>query len=86
MTSASLKAPDMRTLNVRVPAGVYQQLAGVAKARACTKGVLAQEALASYLQLQDEQLSEIELGLAEADQGLFATDAEVKAVFAKYGA
>ena len=35
---------------------------------------------------QSWQVQDIEAGLAEAGRGEFATDAEVKAVFAKYGA
>jgi predicted transcriptional regulator len=52
---------------------------------------LAQAALEIEKELQQstytattEEVTAIARGLQEAEQGLFATDAEVKAVFAKY--
>lgn len=52
---------------------------------------LAQAALEIEKELQEdtytatpEEVAAIERGLKEAEQGLFATDAEVEAVFAKY--
>lgn len=52
---------------------------------------LAQAALEIERELQQgtytataEEVAAIERGLKEAEQGLFATDAEVEAVFAKY--
>jgi predicted transcriptional regulator len=75
-----------RTLNVRVPMSVYQQLEALAQATARTKSFITLEALSTYLEAQRWQVEDIEAGLAEADQGEFASDAEVNAVFAKYGA
>jgi predicted transcriptional regulator len=52
---------------------------------------LAQAALEIEKELQDstytatpEEVAAIERGLREAEQGLFATEGEVEAVFAKY--
>jgi len=75
-----------RTINVRVPMNVYQQLEDLAKATARTKSFVTLEALSTYLEAQSWQVQEIEAGLVEADRGEFATDAEVNAVFARYGA
>ena len=75
-----------RTINVRVPMSVYQQLEDLAKARARTKRFITLEALSTYLEAQRWQVQDIEAGLAEADRGEFASDAEVNAVFADYGA
>jgi len=65
---------------------VYQQLEDLAKATARTKSFVTLEALSTYLEAQSWQVQEIEAGLVEADRGEFATDAEVNAVFARYGA
>ena len=75
-----------RTLNVRVPLELYQQLESLAAATARTKSFVTLEALASYLQAQSWQVADIQSGLAEAERGYFASDAEVDTVLAKYGA
>jgi RHH-type rel operon transcriptional repressor/antitoxin RelB len=80
------KESPTRTINVRVPMHVYQQLDELAKATARTKSFVTLEALSTYLDTQGWQVKDIEAGLAEADKGEFATDVQVEAVFAKYGA
>lgn len=82
---SSTAAPS-RTINVRVPAELYQQLEDLARATARTKSFVAQEALSSYLAAQGWQVREIEAGLAEAEQGDFASEAEVAAVLTRHGA
>lgn len=42
------------------------------------------EAIENYLDLYEWQIREIEAGLAEADAGEFASDAEVEAAFNKW--
>lgn len=86
MTTTTLKDAPTRTIKVRVPAGVYQQLEALALATARTKSFVTLEALSRYLEAQSWQVKDIEAGIADADQGDFATDAQVNAVFAKYGA
>jgi predicted transcriptional regulator len=86
MPTTLTKEPPTRTINVRVPTHVYQQLEDLAKATARTKSFVTLEALSTYLEAQSWQVKDIEAGLAEADQGEFATDTQVDAVFAKYGA
>jgi predicted transcriptional regulator len=85
MAITTNKSP-MRTINVRVPEAVFQQLDEIAKATEQTRSFIALTALSSYLQEQNWQIRDIEMGIAEAERGEFATDEEVKAVFAKYGA
>ena len=85
MAITTNKSP-MRTINVRVPEAVFQQLDEIAKATEQTRSFIALTALSSYLQEQKWQIRDIEMGIAEAERGEFATDEEVKAVFAKYGA
>ena len=84
-TTAPSEAPT-RTINVRVPASVYDQLEDLAKSTARTKSFVTVEALSSYLATQNWQVKEITAGIADADMGDFATDDQVNAVFAKYGA
>jgi RHH-type transcriptional regulator, rel operon repressor / antitoxin RelB len=84
-TTASSEAPT-RTINVRVPASVYEQLENLAKSTARTKSFVTVEALSSYLATQSWQVNEITAGIADADRGDFATNDQVNAVFAKYGA
>ncbi|MEZ5608129.1 MAG: hypothetical protein R3E52_13665 [Burkholderiaceae bacterium] len=75
-----------RTINVRLPAELYQQLEDLAQATARTKSFVTLEALSSYLAAQSWQVQDIQAGLEEADRGDFASDAEVNAVFARHGA
>jgi len=42
--------------------------------------------LSAYLQTEQWQVQDIQAGLSEADRGEFASDAEVEAVFKRYGA
>ena len=74
------------TINVRVPEAIFNQLEEIARATARTKSYVTLTALTHYLQEQSWQIRDIEEGIAEADKGEFASDAEVTAVFAKYGA
>ena len=86
MTTAASKAASTRTINVRVPTSVYDQLEDLAKSTARTKSFVTVEALSTYLATQSWQVKEIEAGIADANKSDFATDDQVNAVFAKYGA
>lgn len=86
MTSTASSEAPTRTINVRVPASVYDQLEDLAKSTARTKSFVTVEALSSYLATQSWQVKEITAGIADADRGDFATDDQVNAVFEKYGA
>jgi len=79
-------AMTARTINVRVPEALYKQIEELAKATARTKSFLAIDALTHYVQSESWQIRDIHEGIKEADAGEFATDKQVKAVFAKYGA
>ncbi|TAN12255.1 MAG: hypothetical protein EPN34_04740 [Burkholderiaceae bacterium] len=85
-TNTTPTAAPTRTINVRLPLEIYDQLEELARATARTKTFVTLEALTSYLASQRWQVQDIEAGLAEADRGEFATEAEVAAVFARYGA
>lgn len=86
MSGAPENAPPSRTINVRGPMALYQQLESLAKAMARTKSFVTVEALSAYLQTEQWQVQDIQAGLAEADRGDFASDAEVDAVYQRYGA
>lgn len=75
-----------KTFNVRLPEALYNQIEELAKATARTKSFLAIDALTNYVQRESWQIRDIHEGIREADAGEFATDEEVKAVFAKHGA
>jgi RHH-type transcriptional regulator, rel operon repressor / antitoxin RelB len=74
-----------KTINVRLPESLYNQIEALAKATARTKSFLAIDALTSYVQRESWQIRDIHEGLKEADAGEFASDEQVKAVFDKYG-
>lgn len=74
-----------RTLNVRLPEALYNQIAELAKATSRTKSFLAIDALTNYVQSESWQIKDIQEGIKEADADEFATDKQVQAVFAKYG-
>jgi predicted transcriptional regulator len=47
------------------------------------RSYILNEAITAYLEVHQWQIDEIQRGLAEAEAGDFATEAEVEAVFAK---
>ena len=75
-----------KTINVRVPEELYNQIEALAKATARTKSFLTIDALTNYVQSESWQILDIHEGIKEADAGDFATDKQVNAVFNKYGA
>lgn len=79
-----MNAVSDRPLNVRLPSALADQIEGLSRATGRSKSFIAVEALRDYVSLQQWQIAEIEVGLAEADRGEFATEDEVNAVFAKY--
>ena len=75
-----------KTINVRLPEALYNQIEELAKATARTKSFLAIDALTHYVQSESWQIRDVREGIKEAEAGEFATDDQVKAVFSKYGA
>ena len=73
-----------RTINVRVPEALYNQIEELAKATARSKSFMTIDALTNYVHTESWQIRDIDKGIKEADAGEFATDKQVKAVFAKY--
>ena len=74
-----------KTINVRLPEALYNQIEELARATARTKSFLTIDALTIYVERESWQIRDIHEGIMEADAGEFATDDQVKDVFAKYG-
>jgi predicted transcriptional regulator len=75
-----------KTINVRLPEALYNQIEELARATARTKSFLTIDALTSYVERESWQIRDIHEGIKEADAGEFATDDQVKDLFARYGA
>jgi predicted transcriptional regulator len=56
MTTITAKEAPTRTINVRVPASVYEQLEALAQSTARTKSFVTVDALSSYLAAQSWQV------------------------------
>ena len=73
-------------LNLRVSAELKERLDKYATLVGQSKADVAVNALNDYLDWRIPQLENLKLAIAAADRGEFASDAEVEAVFKKYGA
>ena len=80
-----LAALTEKPLNVCYPFDIATELEARTKATSRTKSFLMVEALREYLQVQAWHVQDINDGLAEANNGEFATENEVAMFFAKYG-
>jgi RHH-type transcriptional regulator, rel operon repressor / antitoxin RelB len=82
----SITVLTAKTINVRLPEALYNQIEELAKATERTKSFLTIDALTNYVERESWQIRDIHEGIEEADAGEFATDEQVRAVFAKHGA
>jgi RHH-type transcriptional regulator, rel operon repressor / antitoxin RelB len=73
-----------RTINVRLPEALYNQIEELAKATSRTKSFLAIDALTHYVQSESWQIRDIHEGIKEADAGEFATDKQVTLAVIEY--
>jgi predicted transcriptional regulator len=73
-------------LTVRLGPEIEARLTAVARELHRNPDELALEAITAWLDLRSWQVAEIEAGVAEAEAGDFATDAEVEATFRRWGA
>jgi predicted transcriptional regulator len=69
---------------VRLPGATADKLDELARKVDRSRAYVAAEAIEDYVKRQEWQLAEIESGLAEAEQGEFASDEELAKVVAKY--
>ena len=75
---------ESSVLTVRVSHKVKEQLEALAHSTKRSKSFLAAQAIASYVEQEAWQISEIEKAVEEANAGDFASDAEVDAVISKW--
>jgi len=72
-----------QTLTITLGADRKAALDSVAEAQGRDRDALIDEALVNWLELQTWQAREIEAGLADAEAGNFATEAEIDAAYDK---
>lgn len=72
------------SITARIDEETRDRLERLAEATQRSKSWLVAEAVRAYVDEQAWQVEAIRQGLAEAEAGSFANDAEVEAVFAKY--
>jgi len=75
---------ETAVLTLRVNSSVKEKLDQLAEATHRSKSFLAAEAIDRYLETEVWQIKEISLALQEADQGDFASDADVDKLVKKY--
>jgi len=73
------------TVTARLDPETNAKLEQLAKATVRSKSFLVAEAIRAFLQEHSWQIQAIEQGIQEADAGNFASDADVQAVFSKWG-
>jgi RHH-type rel operon transcriptional repressor/antitoxin RelB len=71
-------------MTIRVDRKTKSRLEKLAKAMERTKSYVAAEAIRTYVDLNEWQITEIEAALKEADAGDFASEKEVRAVIKKW--
>jgi RHH-type transcriptional regulator, rel operon repressor / antitoxin RelB len=71
-------------MTIRVDRKTKTRLEKLAKAMERTKSYVAAEAIRSYVELNEWQITEIRAALKEADAGEFASEKEVQAVMKKW--
>jgi RHH-type transcriptional regulator, rel operon repressor / antitoxin RelB len=72
--------------NVRVEPELRARLDAYAQMVGQSKAVIAANALSDYLDWRIPQIEDLKKAMRAADQGKFASDEVVRAVFKKYGA
>jgi RHH-type rel operon transcriptional repressor/antitoxin RelB len=75
---------ESSVLTLRLNSDTKDKLDKLANATQRSKSFLAAEAINRYLEIEAWQIAEIEQALIEADQGDFASDAQVNALASKY--
>lgn len=76
--------PANSVVTVRLDEQIKRRLEALAQGTKRTKSFLAAEAIAQYLDREAWQIEQTQKALLEADEGEFATEAQVSAVFKKW--
>ena len=79
-----MKELAMAAFTVRVPEDIANKLDQLAERLDRSRSYMAAQAIEDFVAREEWQLAEIEDGLAEADAGDFASDAELASVVSKY--
>ncbi len=74
----------MSAFTVRLKDETSTKLDRIAEKLDRSRAYVAAQAIEDFVVREEWQLAEIEAGLAEANQGEFASDADVERVFNKY--
>ena len=74
----------MTTLSFRTPEATKNKLDFLAIQKQRNRSFIINEAIDYYLSLQQWQLAHIQAGVRQAEKEQFASDKEVKAIFAKW--
>jgi|HubBroStandDraft_5_1064220.scaffolds.fasta_scaffold118241_2 predicted transcriptional regulator len=72
------------SVSFRAPQHQIKRLDSLAKRQRRDRTQLISEAIDQYLALQDMHLARIDEGIADANRGNFASEAEVQAEFARW--
>jgi predicted transcriptional regulator len=74
----------MTAFTVRIPEEAAEKLDTLAAKLDRSRSYVAAKAIEEFIARESWQLAEIEAGLAEAQRGDFASEAEVDAIIGKY--
>lgn len=74
----------MGMMSMRLPDDLVAQLDALAVATGRSKSFLAGQAIRDFVERESWQIAEITQAIREADEGDFATEAELNAVSAKW--
>jgi predicted transcriptional regulator len=74
----------MAMMSMRLPDDLTNQLDVLANATGRSKSFLAGQAIRDFIDRESWQITEITQAISEADNGEFATDAEMNSVSAKW--
>ena len=69
---------ESAVLTLRLDAKLKKQLDRLSKSMSRSRSFVAAQAIQEYVSVNEWQINEIKKGLAEADAGDFATDAEMQ--------
>lgn len=73
------------SMSMRLPEQINNELAELADATGRTKSFLVLEAVKEFINREKWQVEKIQKGIDEANNGLFATEEEIKALDTKWG-
>jgi len=76
--------PENTVVTLRLEPELRKRLDGLAQAQRRSRSFIATEAIREYVAVNEWQIEETKKGLAEADRGEFASDAQVRRTMSKW--